>query len=151
MNDVSESEPTASTTRSPDDLAIRLIDQVDEIVREAEQATKPLEIDPYRSRLFELFVTAEGAGLVEDGADNDLSADGLCHQLSDRWGLRQAATQSLTEQSNLSAAQLQKMRSLWSVMRMWMEWTYAWSRWDEFHGRSDRDGSQGGSSDASES
>ena len=25
------------------------------------------------------------------------------------------------------------MRLLWSVMRMWMEWTYAWQRWAEFH------------------
>ena len=24
-------------------------------------------------------------------------------------------------------------RLLWSVMRMWMEWDYAWERWEEFH------------------
>ena len=32
-----------------------------------------------------------------------------------------------------AADQLAKMRLLWSVMRMWMEWDYAWERWDEFH------------------
>ena len=32
--------------------------------------------------------------------------------------------------------QLAKVRLLWSFMRMWMEWTYAWKRWDEFHTQS---------------
>jgi len=86
-----------------------------------------------RGQLFELFVTAEGAGYVDGEGDFDLSADGLCHELSERWGLKQAAEQSFTQQSNLPPTQLKKMRSLWSLMRMWMEWTYAWSRWAEFH------------------
>jgi len=25
------------------------------------------------------------------------------------------------------------MRMLWSFLRMWMEWAYAWERWSEFH------------------
>ena len=33
----------------------------------------------------------------------------------------------------MPADQLAKMRLLWSVMRMWMEWDYAWERWAEFH------------------
>ena len=33
----------------------------------------------------------------------------------------------------LPPAQLSKLRVLWAFMRMWMEWTYAWQRWNEFH------------------
>lgn len=115
------------------DLAQRIVDQVDGIISRAEAGTKPLEIDPFRKQLFELFVVADGAGLTEDGADPDLSADGLCRNLSERWGLKSAAEQSLSHQSRLGDEQLARMRSLWSVMRMWMEWTYAWNRWNEFH------------------
>lgn len=126
-------DSTATQSSGQVSLAVTLLDQVDEIVRQAEQATTPLEVDPYRGRLFELFVTADGAGYLDEEADHDLTADGLCHQLAQRWGLKQAAEQSFAQQASLPATQLQKMRSLWSVMRMWMEWTYAWRRWDEFH------------------
>ena len=115
------------------ELAQRIVDQVDGIIARAEAGTKPLEIDPFRKELFELFVLANGAGLTSDGADPDLSADGLCRALSERWGLKSAAEQSLSHQSRLGDDQLARMRSLWSVMRMWMEWTYAWDRWHEFH------------------
>lgn len=114
-------------------LADSIIDSVERIIADAEAATRPLEVDPYRGRLFELFVTAEGAGLVQDGANPDLSSDGLCRQLSLRWGLADAARSSTQTGAKLPEVQLQRMRLLWSVMRMWMEWSYAWERWAEFH------------------
>ncbi|MBS0205165.1 MAG: hypothetical protein JSS49_19860 [Planctomycetes bacterium] len=114
-------------------LAERILDRIEALIFEAEQTTKPLELDPYRSQLFELFVTANGAGYTKDGSDPDLSADGLCRLLGTRWGLASAARESVTQQTRMPPEHLSKMRLLWSVMRMWMEWDYAWERWDEFH------------------
>lgn len=132
--------PVVAETTTEHSLADRLLDTVDAIIHQAEEGNQPLEIDPFRARLFELFVTAEAAGYTAEDSDPDLSADGLCARLAGRWGLQTAAQQSLADQTRLSAEQLQKMRSLWSVMRMWMEWSYAWSRWEEFHRESrDRD------------
>ncbi len=54
---------------------------------EAAQATRPLELEPSRQQLFELFVESHRAGLVSDGLDPNLTADGLCAALSTRWGL----------------------------------------------------------------
>jgi hypothetical protein len=114
-------------------LADRIRAQVEDLILESERAQKPLEVEPYRSKLFELFVTAHGAGyLVEDAAE-DLSADGLMHTLAVKWGLRSAAQSSVHENAPLAPEHMAKMRSLWSMMRMWMEWTYAWDRWEEFH------------------
>jgi hypothetical protein len=125
---------TARTTTAPGrSLAATIVDEVDALICDAEQGRKPLEIDPCRSRLFELFVTADAAGLVSEDADPDLTADGLCRMLSERWGLRTAAEASLRAEAKMPADQLARMRSLWSLMRMWMEWTYAWRRWPEFH------------------
>jgi hypothetical protein len=132
---MNSTETAATTNDTLMDLAQRVVEQVEAIIFQAEAVTKPLEIDPYRKQLFELFVLAEGAGLCRDGADPDLTADGLCRELSQRWGLKSAAESSLQSQSKMSADQLAKMRSLWSVMRMWMEWTYAWERWSEFHSK----------------
>ena len=78
-------------------------------------------------------MTANGAGYTNDDSDPDLSADGLCRTLGLRWGLADAAKSALDSSGRMPAAQLSKMRLLWSVMRMWMEWTYAWKRWPEFH------------------
>jgi hypothetical protein len=133
MTDEQSTPSNPAVRLAENDLAQAIVARVDEIISGAEFETKPLEVDPFRGELFELFVTAEGAGYVGEAGDFDLSADGLCHQLAERWGLKQAAEQAFSQQSNLAPAQLQKMRSLWSIMRMWMEWTYAWSRWDEFH------------------
>ncbi len=115
--------------------ADRILDRIEALICEAEQTTKPLELDPYRSQLFELFVTANGAGYTQDDSDPDLSADGLCRALGARWGLANAARESLTHQTRMPQEHLSKMRLLWSVMRMWMEWDYAWERWEEFHNR----------------
>jgi hypothetical protein len=120
-----------------------ILNGVEILVMEARETTKPLEIDPYRGRLFELFVTADGSQLVRDDRESglsddaddptDLSADGICRSLARRWGLDMAARESTASQSKLEPDQLEQMRLLWSVMRMWMEWSYAWRRWDEFH------------------
>lgn len=114
-------------------LANDIIKGVETLLAEAQGEEKPLEVDPFRGRLFEFFVTAQGAGYLDEESDPDLSADGLCHQLAQRWGLDDAARESVAQQEKLPAEHLAKMRSLWSIMRMWMEWSYAWERWAEFH------------------
>lgn len=126
-------------------VAEQILNGIETLIEEAKAATKPLEVDPYRGRLFELFVTAHGAALVgdersepaggseESSGESDMSADGLCRSLARRWGLDMAARDSVASQSRLAGDQLEQMRLLWSVMRMWMEWNYAWCRWDEFH------------------
>ena len=114
-------------------LAEQILSAVENLVREAEQESRPLEVDPARARLFELFVTAHGAGFIRDDGDIDLTADGLCRELAERWGLADAARQAPDAQSAFRAEHIGKMRLLWSLMRMWMEWTYAWKRWPEFH------------------
>ncbi len=115
------------------DLANNLLSEIESLISEAEQATRPLEIDPYRSRLFELFVTADAGGFLIEDSDPDLTADGVGRELAQRWGLASAAEQSFSQQQRLPPEHLAKMRMLWSFMRMWLEWTYAWQRWNEFH------------------
>ncbi len=114
-------------------LADSLYHRLEDVLRDAELQVKPLEIEPFRGQLFELFVTAYGAGYTAEGAEPDLSADGVCRELSLRWGLTMAAREAAAQQSKLPADQLAKMRLLWSLLRMWMEWTYAWNRWARFH------------------
>lgn len=115
-------------------LESKVLDQVDALIADCEAHQRPLEIDPARQVLFELFATVYATGLTADDAEPDLSADGICRGLSQRWGLQQAAQESIASQQQLPKDHLAKMRSLWSVMRMWMEWTYAWDHWTEFHG-----------------
>ncbi|MCA9086178.1 MAG: hypothetical protein KDA81_19105 [Planctomycetaceae bacterium] len=125
-------------------VATQILNSLEILIQEAKDARRPLEVDPWRPRLFELFVTAHGSDLigderrssVEDSYDDetDLSADGLCRSLARRWGLDMAARESAAAQRKLDGEQLEQMRLLWSVMRMWMEWNYAWCRWAEFHG-----------------
>ncbi len=124
-------------------VAADILSGVEKLLQDAQETTKPVEVEPYRSRLFELFVTADGAQLVRDDRksslsdqtdeETDLSADGICRLLARRWRLDMAARESAASQSRLPANQLEQMRLLWSVMRMWMEWSYAWRRWKEFH------------------
>jgi hypothetical protein len=114
-------------------LADRIRAQVEALILESEQQQKPLEVEPFRSKLFELFVTAHGAGYVVEDAAEDLSADGLMQNLAVKWGLRSAAQSSVRENAPLAPEHMARMRGLWSMMRMWMEWTYAWDRWEEFH------------------
>ena len=110
-----------------------LLHQIDAILRSCEEARRPLEVDPARSELFELFATAEQAGGLDEDAEPDLSADAICKGLAERWGLKSATENWLHQNTNLGPEQLSKMRSLWSLLRMWMEWTYAWQRWPDFH------------------
>lgn len=117
-------------------LADDLLNRLDTVILEAERLTKPLELDPYRGQLFELFVIADASGLMRDGATPDLSADGISTQLSERWGLKTAAQEAQQHNTKMTAEHLSRMRLLWSFLRMWMEWEYAWSRWSEFHDRS---------------
>ena len=123
-----------------------LLTEVESLILEAQAATRPLELQPFRGRLFEQFVAADRSGLIpdettaaafddadEDDSDLQLTADTLCRLLARRWGLDMAAREAQALQTRLPAEQLERMRLLWSVMRMWMEWSYAWQRWSEFH------------------
>ncbi len=122
-----------------------IVDVIENLIREAQQETRPLEVDPGRGELFECFVQAEQQGLIPNdaesaaaGTDDEaedylLSPDLLCRQLARRWGLDMAAREAQAMQTRLPADQLERMRLLWSVMRMWMEWKYAWQRWPEHH------------------
>lgn len=123
-----------------------LLTEVESLILEAQAATRPLELQPFRGRLFEQFVAADRSGLLpdedaaaafdeadEDDPDLQLTADTLCRLLARRWGLDMAAREAQAMQTRLPAEQLERMRLLWSVMRMWMEWSYAWRRWAEFH------------------
>jgi hypothetical protein len=123
---------TASVNETAN-LASRILDRIEELILLAERETKPLELDPFRGELFELFVTANGANYTGEESNPDLSADGLCRALGSRWALADAAKSAMESTGRIPAEQMSKMRLLWSVMRMWMEWTYAWDRWHEFH------------------
>lgn len=142
----SENDSRASSDSVKPSLASHIVDGVERLVLAAIKNTQPLEIDPARSQLFELFVTADEAGMIADDSNvgvfdgfdeessiTDLSADSLCRLLARRWGLDMAAREAQALQTRLPADQLERMRVLWSMMRMWMEWSYAWRRWNEFH------------------
>ncbi len=119
------------------ELVVRILNEIDAIILSCEENNRPLELDPARSELFELFVLAEGAGCLKEDSNPDLTADGICRMLAERWGLKDAAQESVKNETSIPMNHMAKMRSLWSVMRMWMEWTYAWERWSEFHGEKD--------------
>ena len=127
-----------------------LLDRVESILLECERETRPPEIDPHRARLFALFAEAHAEGWTAEREDDpvdgeggggpltDFSADALCRRLATRWGLADAAQATATGSGRqggpaLSAAHVAKMRLLWSLLRMWMDWDYAWRRWGEFH------------------
>jgi hypothetical protein len=150
-NDSSSSNDRVASATSGT-IARAILTGIEELITEAQSKTKPLEVDPSRSKLFEYFVAADEAGLIPDdsqvgvfqGFDEDedsdslnLSADSLCRLLARRWGLDMAAREAQALQTRIPADQLERMRLLWSVMRMWMEWTYAWRRWAEFHPKAD--------------
>ena len=122
--------PVSQTT-----LMQTVVAQIQSIIEEAEEKTRPLEMDPYRGQLFELFVVAEGAGLLDEALEPNLTSDEIARILADRWDLRESQAAASLAQGNLAGEDLSKMRLLWSFLRMWMEWTYAWQRWHEFHGQ----------------
>ena len=75
--------------------------RVANVVGEAEAATKPLELDPYRGQLFELFVMADAAGFVAEDAEIDLTADNLCRELAALWGLTEVTQDAMAAQSKI--------------------------------------------------
>jgi len=124
-----------SVSQGDDDktFRVRILDQLDAVLLSCAEAKRPLEVDPARGELFELFVAVESAGGLREDSQLDLAADGVCKALAERWGLRNATENWLNQNSNLPPEQMARMRSLWSLLRMWMEWTYAWERWPDFH------------------
>ncbi|MBI1348429.1 hypothetical protein GC163_19320 [bacterium] len=121
------------TARTEPMLADQLLDTLNDLLLDAESQAKPLEVDPFRSRVFELFVTAHGAGYLKAGAPDDLTADGLCREFGERWGLADALRGTAEPSAAIKSDHVAKLRLLWSLMRLWMEWSYAWDRWEEFH------------------
>lgn len=128
---------TTTAKLTPQSLSDRLLVRLQSVLTEADKQTKPLEHDPFRGQLFELFVTAEGAGYLRRDSETDMSPEGLVRTLGERWGLTQAAKDATGGQATMSQDDLRKMRLLWSLSRMWMEWDYAWRRWEEFHSAPD--------------
>ncbi|MDB5385829.1 MAG: hypothetical protein JWM11_1475 [Planctomycetaceae bacterium] len=121
-------------TQSPLHVAAeQILDDLAIIILDAEQATKPLELPPFRPQLFELFARAVATGLVHEDAEPDLSSDGVLKALAERFGLASGVRNSVAKDVELAPEHLAKMRLLWSLLRMWMEWTYAWERWPEYH------------------
>lgn len=118
---------------SQETLIRTVIDRLQLIIEQAEAETKPLEMEPFRSQLFELFVMADGAAMLDDKLEPNLTSDSIAKILAERWQLRSAAVESMQQDSPLAQESLSRMRLLWSFLRMWMEWTYAWQRWCEFH------------------
>lgn len=126
------STPTDAALNSPDSSSPDdAVNKIQLIVEEATEAGKPLEVAPFRERLFAVFAAAYTAG--QTGDEGSLSADELTRLLGQRWGLDQSAQKSIADQQKLGEADLVKMRMLWSTLRLWMEWDYAWSRWSEFN------------------
>ena len=130
MNDPQTATEDLSPGRA---LARDLISRIDDVLQGASASGQPVELDPNRSRLFELFVMAEATGFLADGAECDLTCDGVARELAARWNLSRDMGNQSVQPSSLPPEHLSRLRLLWSFMRMWMEWTYAWQRWDEFH------------------
>lgn len=121
-------------SQSPaEETAAKLLKRIEDVLLEAEDRMQTAEVDPHRGRLFELFVMADAMGGLGDDSDPDLSAESIARQLADRWNMARELGAGVLQPSRLQPQQLARLRSLWSFMRMWMEWTYAWHRWAEFH------------------
>ena len=125
-------DPT-TTPVSQSSLIDNVIAQIQAIIEEAEEKVRPLEMEPFRGRLFELFVVADGAGLLDENAEPNLTSDEIARVLANRWDLRESDAAAKLASGSMAGESLSKMRLLWSFLRMWMEWTYAWHRWQEFH------------------
>ena len=145
MSDAHASETNGSEPAAPlspaeaerlekaDRLADLIVEQLAKVIESAIETKQPLELDPHRGQLFELFVAAEAAGLVEDTHPRPLASGELHRRLGNRWGLGELLEQAEGDQSSLPPGDRDRLLRLWSLTRMWMEWTYAWRRWAEFH------------------
>ena len=113
---------------TPDEppLVTSTVRTVSEALEEAIAADRPLEIEPARGRLFEQFAAAYAAGLTGEGGP--LGTDELTRLIGRRWGLDESAKEATAAQAKLKPEDVSKMRALWSLLRMWMEWDYAWRR-----------------------
>jgi len=125
-------EPLSAASEPARLLAQDLIDRIEQLILQAEQEAVPVEVDPKRPRLFQMFAEAEAAEFLSDESPIDLSCDAIARHLADRWNLRDLG-QAVSQPTRLPPSQLKRLRVLWSFMRLWMEWTYAWQRWREFH------------------
>src|SRR5579872_1927551 len=97
-------------------LARNLVGRIEEVLQGAASEGQPIEIDPHRSRLFELFVMAEATGFLAEGSDPDLSCDGVARDLAARWNLAQNLGGNLSQPSSLPREELGRLRLLWSFM-----------------------------------
>src|SRR4029079_18856111 len=88
------------------DLATELVDRVEQLLLEAERLSRPVELDPYRSGLFELFVLADGAVYLSENAVDDLTSDAISRELAGRWNLADAARESIGQQAKLASPHL---------------------------------------------
>src|SRR5438067_1876289 len=82
-------------------LAHDLVDRVAEVLQTASTNGQPIELDPHRAALFELFVMAEATGFLEEGSEPDLSCDGIARELAARWDLAQNMPGGLAQPSAL--------------------------------------------------
>src|SRR5258707_10288761 len=87
-------------------LARDLVSRIDDVLQGAAASGQPLELDPSRSRLFELFVLAEATGFLEEGAEHDLTCDGVARDLAARWNLSREMGGQPAQPSSLPPEQL---------------------------------------------
>jgi hypothetical protein len=104
-----------------------------ELLATAERDGGPLELDPYRSKLFDLFVMADATGFLVEGAEFDLTCDGVARELAVRWDLARRLASEGDQAKTPDPEQLKRLKLLRSFIGLWHEWTYAWQRWSEFH------------------
>src|SRR5262249_21258758 len=74
-------DPPAESLSPGKSLAHDLVARIDDVLQEAAATGQPIELDPPRSQLFELFVMAEATGFLEEGAEHDLTCDGVAREL----------------------------------------------------------------------
>ena len=110
-----------------------IVSGVAELLATAEREGGPLELDPYRSKLFDLFVMSDATGFLEDGAEFDLTCDGVARELAVRWDLARRLASEGGQAKPPDPEQLKRLKLLRSFIGLWHEWTYAWQRWPEFH------------------
>lgn len=129
-----DAPPKRPMSPQADKLAGLITVQLSKVIEAAIEAKAPIEIDPSRGQIFELFVTADAAGLIDEaGQTQPLSSGELTRRLGRLWNLGDAIEEVDGDQSKLTPSDLERLRRLWSLLRMWLEWSYAWNRWDEFH------------------
>lgn len=113
-------------------LISHLVDRAETVIKAAEAANYPLEMDPFRAQLFDIFALAEASGLLIE-MEPHLQADALAEKLSERWNLKAIGEAGLKLSATSNDPVMRRVQLLWSACRLWMAWTYAWERWDFYH------------------